>query len=216
METSAICLILFLVPPVAETPALDRTAADAADLVRFRSGDEQAFEALVMRSENEIYRLARRMLGDAEDAQDAAQETFLRAFRGLKAFRGEASFRSWLTGIAINVCRNKRGSAWARARRQSVTLGDEDPETGDPLEREVVDPRPDPETTTRGAELDQALTRALAALAPDQREILLLREMQGLEYEDIAQALGCPVGTVKSRLSRARAALRRRLADVER
>jgi RNA polymerase sigma-70 factor (ECF subfamily) len=206
--------MLFLVAARAETPALDRTAVDVADVARFRSGEEGAFEALVTRSEAEIYRLARRMLGDAEDAQDATQEIFLRAFRALRSFRGEASFRSWLIGIAINVCRNKRGSAWARARRQSVALCETDPETGETLERDVVDPRPDPETATRGAELDQALTRALATLAPEHCEILLLREMQGLEYDDIAQALGCPVGTVKSRLCRARGALRQALEGV--
>jgi RNA polymerase sigma-70 factor (ECF subfamily) len=206
--------MLFTVSAPAQVRPTDRTAADCADVARFRTGDEGAFESLVARSEGEIYRLARRMLGDSEEAQDAAQETFLRAFRALPSFRGEAAFRSWLIGIALNVCRNKRSSAAARARRLSVALVEEDPETGDPVERDLADPRPDPEAATQQAETRHALGLALGRLATEHREILLLREMEGLEYDEIAGALGCPLGTVKSRLCRARAALRVALEGV--
>jgi RNA polymerase sigma-70 factor (ECF subfamily) len=214
MGSLAICLILLVVPAPAEDRTFDRAAVDAADVARFLGGDESAFEPLVIRSEAEIFRLARRMLGNNEDALDATQETFLRAFRGLRSFRGEAAFRSWLIGIAINVCRNKRGSAAARARNLSVPLVDEDPETGAVVEHDLADPRPSPEAAAHGAEIRQALERGLAALAAEHREILLLREMEGLEYDEIARALGCALGTVKSRLCRARAALRQALGGL--
>jgi RNA polymerase sigma-70 factor (ECF subfamily) len=214
MGPAAICFILLVVPAPAENRAFDRVAADAADVARFQGGDESAFEPLVTRSEAEIFRLARRMLGDSEDALDAAQETFLRAFRGLRSFRGEAAFRSWLIGIAINVCRNKRGSAAARASRLNVPLVDEDPETGAEIQRDLADPRPNPEAAAHGAEIQRALARALVALAAEHREILLLREMEGLEYDEIVRVLGCPLGTVKSRLCRARAALREALEGL--
>lgn len=214
MVSLAICLILLGVPAVAEDRTVDRAAADAADVARFQAGDESAFEPLVARSEAEIFRLARRMLGDSEDALDAAQETFLRAYRGLRSFRGEAAFRSWLIGIAINVCRNKRGSAASRARRLSVPLLDEDPESGAAVGHDLADPRPGPEAAAHGAEIQRALERALATLAGEHREILLLREMEGLEYDEIARALGCPLGTVKSRLCRARTALREALEGL--
>ena len=214
MGPAVFCFMLLTVVAPAQARPSDRTAADCADVERFRAGDEGAFEGLVARSEGEIYRLARRMLGDSAEAQDATQETYLRAFRALSSFRGEAAFRSWLIGIALNVCRNRRGSAAARARRMSVALVEEDPQTGDPIEHDLADPRPDPEAETQGAETRRMLASALGRLAAEHREILLLREMEGLEYDEIAGALGCALGTVKSRLCRARAALRTALEGV--
>jgi RNA polymerase sigma-70 factor, ECF subfamily len=214
VDSAAICLILLLVAARVETVVPDRTVADAADVARFRAGDELAFEDLVRRSEGEIYRLAFRLLGNREDALDAAQESYLRAFRALRSFRGEAAFRTWLTGIAINVCRSRRGSAAARAARRSLPLDARDPESGTASVPDIVDARPDPEDAAHGAELRLALERALGTLVPEQREILLLREMQGLDYDELAHALGCAAGTVKSRLSRARAALRAALEGV--
>lgn len=214
MDLAAICFILFLVPARAETIVFDRASADAAALTRFRAGDEAAFEELVQRSEAEIYRLSLRLLGNREDALDATQDTFLRAFRALASFRGEAAFRTWLTGIAINVCRSRRGSAAARAARLSSSLDARDSDCDDARVPEPTDARPSPEESTHGRELGRALTDALARLAPDQREILLLREMQGLDYDELARVLACAEGTVKSRLSRARAALRAALEGV--
>jgi RNA polymerase sigma-70 factor (ECF subfamily) len=202
------------VAPRAEAAACQRVDPDAADVARFRAGDDDAFEPLVSRREAEVYRLCTRMLRNSDEAMDAAQETFLRALRGLRSFRGEATFRTWLTGIALNVCRNRLVSAATRMRRRSVPLAPSEPWTDRPQVIDPPDPRPDPESAARGAELGAALACALATLAPEFREALLLREMQGLEYDEMAQALGCPVGTVKSRLSRARAALREALEGV--
>jgi len=214
MGLIAICFMLFLVPARAETIIPDRASADAAAVARFRAGDEQAFEDLVTRSEAEIYRLSLRFLGNREDALDATQDTFLRAFRALAAFRGEATFRTWLIGIALNVCRSRRGSASARAARRSSPLDARDSDGDEVRAPDLVDAGPNPEQSTRGSELGRALAGALNDLAPEQREILLLREMQGLDYDELAQTLCCAEGTVKSRLSRARSALRVALEGV--
>jgi RNA polymerase sigma-70 factor, ECF subfamily len=200
----AMLLALLLRAPAVADP-------DAAEVARARAGDEAAFETLVSRHEDALYRLARRMLGREEDAVDAVQETFLRVFRALPRFRGEARFRTWVFGITLNVCRNQLASAAQRMSRRSASLDAQDPETGKPVVREPADPAPTPERAAAGAELRQAVARALAALAPEYREAFLLREMEGLDYEELATMLRCPVGTVKSRLNRARAALRQSL-----
>jgi RNA polymerase sigma-70 factor (ECF subfamily) len=214
VSLAATCPILWGVAPRAETAICERADPDAADVARFRAGDDEAFEPLVMRREKEIYRLCSRMLRHPDDALDATQETFLRAFRGLRSFREDATFRTWITGIALNVCRNRFASAATRMSQRSVALAAEDPKTGLAHTIDPPDPRPDPESAACGAELGLALERALAALAPEFREALLLRQMQDLDYDEMARVLGCPVGTVKSRLSRARAALRVALEGV--
>jgi len=185
---------------------------DAAEVVRFRAGEEDAFEALVSRREREVYNLARRLLRDREDALDATQDTFLRVFRSLSSFRGDCAFRTWVFGIAINVCRSRLASAEARQRRATASLERDD--HGEARELPLPDPAPGPESAAVGGELRLALERALQRLTPEHREIVLLREMEGLEYDDLARLLGCAVGTVKSRLARARAALRTELEGV--
>lgn len=194
--------------------AAARDDPDAADVARARTGDEAAFERLVSRHEAVLYRLAWRMLGSRDEALDAVQEIFLRIFRGLGSYRGEAAFRTWATGIAINVCRNRLAGAENRASRRSLPLDAPSREGGEPREIPLPDPAPGPEAEARGAELRRALGRALAALTPEHRAVLLLCEMQGLSYEEAAAALGCRLGTVRSRLARARAALRERLEGI--
>jgi RNA polymerase sigma factor (sigma-70 family) len=188
--------------------------ADAADVRRAAEGDEAAFEVLVLRHQRPVYNLAWRLLGDRDDAEDAVQEAFLRAWRALPRFRGDASFRTWLTGIAINVCRNRLAGAAARRRRATVSLVRRDAASGEEGIVEPVDPAPGPEAVTGARESRAALERALAELSPEHREIILLREMSGLEYEELASVLGCALGTVKSRIARARGALRRALEGV--
>ncbi len=187
--------------------------ADGRDVLRFREGDESAFEALVLRHERQLYQIALRMLGRREDAMEAVQETFLRIFRSLKDFRGDAAFRTWAVGILLNLCRSRIVSGRERMRRREMALVKADDEG----EMNAVDPpdrRPDPEAEALGGELRQALERALGQVSPEHREILILREIQGMEYEELGQALGCAHGTVKSRLCRARQALREALEGV--
>ena len=187
---------------------------DALEVDRARAGDEAAFETLVARHERAVWSVARRLLGHDEDAFDAVQDTFLRVFRALPRFRGEATFRTWVIGIAINVCRSRRASAEWRRRRLTDELAPADPASGRAVERPLADRSPGPEAAAHAGELRAALDRALAALSRAHREIVVLREVEGLDYDELARALGCRVGTVRSRLARARAALRAALEGV--
>jgi len=186
---------------------------EALAVERLKARDEAAFEELVGRHEREVFQLARRLLGDHEEALDATQEVFLRVFRGLPSFRGQATLRTWIWGIALNVCRTRLGSAQRRLQHHRTPLLTVDRE-GDECPLPLPDASPGPEQATYGGELRRALERALAALSPEHREVVVLRDVHGLEYEEIAAVLGCALGTVKSRLGRARAALRQALEGV--
>ncbi len=188
--------------------------ADAAGVARFQAGDEAAFEALVRSREKEVYRTALRILGDPEDAMEASQETFIRVFRSLKGFRQDASFKTWVTGICINVCRTMVSSSAGRMKRRSTGLIKESRADGDELDPGIPDRAPDPSAMALGSELRQALALALMALSPEHREVIVLRDIQDLDYSQVGQILDCPAGTVKSRLSRAREALRRALEGL--
>ena len=201
-------------PPGAGNATVGNWDLDSGDVARFQAGDADAFESLVSRREREVYLVAYRLLGSKDDALDAVQETFLRAFRGLGRFRGEATFRTWITGIAINVCRNKLASAQARVADRLLPLRTEDRSEGDPLELPLASPSPGPEEAAYGGELRRALEAGLRSISGEHREILVMREIQGLDYDELAAVLSCPVGTVKSRLARARQALREALKGI--
>ncbi|NWF99934.1 MAG: RNA polymerase sigma factor [Thermoanaerobaculaceae bacterium] len=192
----------------------EAAAAEALEVERAKAGDEAALEALVRRHEGDTYRLCRRMLGDPEEAMEATQDTFLRVVRALPAFRGEASFRTWVLGIAINVCRTRLTSRAWRDRQRWVSLSPAEAERSEEVVPEPSDPRPDPERRAWAAELRRALGTALGKLTREHREVLLLHEMTQLDYEELARVLGVRVGTVKSRMARARAALRVALREV--
>lgn len=188
--------------------------ADRETVGRAAAGDQAAFEALVRGHQREVYALSLRLLGDREDALEAAQDAFLRAFRALPRFRHEATFRTWLLGIVINVCRSRLVSAQHRRERLTGRLERVDPASGEVQPLPIRDPAPDPESLARAGELRDVLLQALRQLSPDHREVLLLREMSGLEYDHLATVLGCAPGTVKSRVARARTALRQALEGV--
>ena len=188
--------------------------ADTANVERFQSGDDEAFEALVRSREREIYRTALRVLGNHEDAMDASQETFIRIYRSLKAFRKDASFKTWAIGICINVCRNRVASAQEQIKRKSTGLTKESKDGGEELETPFADGAPDPASATLGRELREVLATALQKISPEHREIVVLRDIQDLDYDEIAVVLMCATGTVKSRLSRAREALRAALVGI--
>jgi len=186
--------------------------ADERDVARFKAGEEAAFERLVRRHEREVYRLALRLLRNPDDALEVAQETFLRAYRGLSSFRGEAAFRTWLYGIALNAARTRQASLSKSLSRAQRLEGDED-DPPSPL-LSVSDPAPSPENRALGGELKEALLAALSRISPEHREILLLREVEGLDYGEVGVLLGIPEGTVKSRLARARRAVREALEGI--
>ena len=166
-------------------------------LERARRGDAGAFEEIVRENEQTVYRLALRQLGNREDAEDAAQEVFLKAFTGLGSFRGESKISVWLYRITCNVCTDV-----LRKRRDSVSLSVET-EEGE-LELELPDERFDPVALTERSDLRAQVGEALKKLPADGREILLLREIGGQSYEEIAETLSLDIGTVKSRIFRAR------------
>ena len=169
-------------------------------ILLLQQGDEAAFEALVRLYEKKVYTLCRRMCGNDEDAQEAAQDTFLALWRSAKSFRGDASLATWIYRLATNACidllrRSKRGG-------ERVSLDDEE------TTFELADERPLPEQALERKETQRLISEGLAALPEDYRAILLLREAEGLSYAEIAEAMHMELGTVKSRISRGRVLLR--------
>ena len=172
------------------------------ELVRSAAGgDEEAFAQLVAMHEKRVYTLALRITGDREDAEDAAQEAFLSAWKGLPNFRGEAGFSTWLYRLTSNAAID----CLRRDRRQRVSASLDDGELG----LEVSDPAPTPQEQAESESLREAVRWGLGELSNEHREVLALREFQELSYEEIAQQLDMDLGTVKSRISRARGALRK-------
>lgn len=163
-------------------------------------GDVNAFEKLVTEYERAVYAIAQRMTGNAEDAADMTQETFIKAYNSLSSFRGDSKFSVWLYRIANNVCLDFLRS---RSRRPTVSLSTED-DDGEETQLDIADESQSPELLLESALTRDAVRRGLDSLPPDYKQILLLREIQGLSYEEIAAALGIESGTVKSRIFRAR------------
>jgi len=169
-------------------------------LDRLRRGDPAAFEALVSRHQHRVFGVALRMLGNRADAEDAAQEVFLRAHRGLAAFRGDAKLSTWLYAIAARLCLSRLGEGERRLIRVEE----------DALAR-VADAGADPARQLEEDEREAALGRAIAELSDERRMVVVLRDLEGLAYEEIADVLGLELGTVRSRLHRARLDLKDKL-----
>lgn len=174
------------------------------------AGDAGAFETLVLKYQSQIYNLCFRMTGNSEDAADLAQESFLKAWNNLPGFHFEAAFSTWLYRLASNTCLDYLRSA-KRHPQVSLTVEDDD---GAETTLDVPDPAPTPEDAAITAEEQRLLVWAMNALEPEQRQILTLRVVNEMSYADIAQVLCIQEGTVKSRLSRARDALRKKLSEA--
>ena len=163
-------------------------------------GDTNAFEELVLEYEKKVYNVALRILGNSEDAADMTQEAFIKAYNSLPGFRGDSKFSVWLTRIVSNLCLDFLRS---RSRRPTVSLSVED-DGGDDVQLDVADVSQSPELLLERSLTRESVRRGLKALPEDYRQILLLREIQGLSYDEIADALNIEVGTVKSRIFRGR------------
>ncbi|HEY7139327.1 MAG TPA: sigma-70 family RNA polymerase sigma factor [Methylomirabilota bacterium] len=174
---------------------------DSAEFVsRLRAGDRRAFEELVRTHQHRVYGLALRMLGNAAEAQDVAQEAFLRAHRGLAEFRGDSRLSTWLYAIVSRLCLNRlAGSERRHARHGEEALA------------RLPDAGPGPDQALERDELEEALHRAIGELPEERRIVVVLRDVEGLAYEAIAEVLELPVGTVRSRLHRARLDLKEKL-----
>lgn len=202
-------------PPEA-LPATGRNSTDAVLVAQCLQGNKRAYEWLVIRYQSRVQRLIARIVRDDAMAEDLAQETFIRAYRALPGFRGDAKFYTWLYRIAVNTAkkyliRQKRNpvvheSALATGR------GDGD---GDNMLEQLAEVSPEtPETQYAARQIAQAVNAAMNELPDELREALMLREIEGLSYDDIAVAMHCPIGTVRSRIYRAREAVSRRIAPM--
>lgn len=194
----------------AEDSFLDR--AEDQFLERLKRGEAAAFEQLVADRTGDIYALLFRLTGDAEEARDLAQETFLRAFQAIQKFRGDADLKTWLYRIAINQARNRW--RWWRRRRRDATVSLDAPvgEREQTVAMRLEDTNAnDPEQETLARERERQLREALQGLRTAYREAVVLRDIEGLTYEEIAATLQINIGTVKSRLARGRLELRRKL-----
>ena len=167
---------------------------------RVQAGETEAFEDLVRAHEKTVYNLALRMTGHPQDAEDMAQEAFLKAYRSLPEFRGESKFSVWLYRIVSNVCLDHLRR---QGRRPTVSLTAED-EEGEEQQWELPDERLSPERLLEQKLTREAVQKGLAQLPEEQRQILLLREIRGLSYEEIGEIMNLEPGTVKSRIFRAR------------
>ncbi len=172
-------------------------------VARVQKGDSRAFDLLVLKYQHKIFGLISRYVRDADEVQDVAQEAFIKAYKALPNFRGDSAFYTWLYRIAINTAKNHLVSRSRRPPGSDVELEDaEYLEGGDGL-REIENP----ENALFGAELKAVVEGAISALPEDLRTAITLREFEGMSYEDIADIMDCPIGTVRSRIFRAREAI---------
>jgi RNA polymerase sigma-70 factor, ECF subfamily len=185
------------------------TSTDEELVARSISGDADSFNQLVLRWERPIYALAYRTIGREEDARDVCQETFLRAFRALPGFRGQAKFSSWLYRIALNLCRD-----WIRRERRTGFV--QPPEDVDLMELAAAGaPTESIEDLVARKGQVRAVERAMARLPEEQRAVIVLKEYHGLTFQEIADLVGCPLSTVKTRLYKGLAVLRQELGTSE-
>jgi len=171
------------------------------------AGDQKAYELLVIKYQRRIERLIGRMVRDSDLVEDIAQETFIRAYRALSQFRGEAQFYTWLYRIAVNTAKKALVDLKRDPLVSETTLrgGDEDDETSS-AEKELIS-ADTPETVLAAKEIAAAVNSAIEALPDELRQAVILREIDGLSYEEIAEVMNCPIGTVRSRIFRAREAI---------
>lgn len=170
---------------------------------RARRGDRRAFDLLVLKYQQRIVKLVTRYVRDPSEALDVSQEAFVKAFRALPAFRGDSAFYTWLYRIAINTAKNYVASL--QRRPVEYNLDPQDPDQHDLSVRLREDETP--EGLAMQEQLRQAISQAISALPEELRTAIMLREVEGLSYEEIAEAMDCPVGTVRSRIFRAREAV---------
>jgi len=178
-------------------------------VTRAKAGDDNAFAQLMRDNEKRIYNLTLRMAGNPEDAMDLAQEAFLNAWRGLKFFKGDSAFSTWVYRLASNACIDHLRR---QKRRQDISIpmpADEE----DDSQPDIPDERFQPEQELERQELRRAVTEGLEQLSDEHRQVLVMREINGLSYQEIADVLDLEAGTVKSRIARARNSLRKILLE---
>ncbi len=183
-------------------------------LQRSIQGDTGSFEELVVQYQNKVYALAYRYMGNEDDAYDMAQEALLKAFRSLRLFKGNSSFGTWLYRVTTNVCLDEL----RRRKRRIAPLSLDEPlatQDGDEMGKEIADHSPGADILYEQKEFSQYIQSLLDEMKPEHKSAIVLRDVMELSYEEIADTLNCSLGTVKSRISRAREILRKKLMERE-
>ncbi|MEJ2298258.1 MAG: RNA polymerase sigma factor RpoE [Woeseiaceae bacterium] len=191
---------------------MSNKAADSKLVKRVQKGDKGAFDLLVLKYQHKIVNLVMRYVRDPELALDITQEAFIKAYRALPRFRGDSAFYTWMYRIAVNTAKNHLAAQ--RRRPLDVELDLQDPEQYD-LHAKLRE-TDTPEGVTLGKDLKETVERAIASLPEDLRTAIILRELEGMSYEEIAQTMECPVGTVRSRIFRARDAIAKKVGPLTR
>jgi RNA polymerase sigma-70 factor (ECF subfamily) len=184
---------------------------DAELVARVQNGDKKAFDLLVLKYQRKIMRLLSRMIRDPAETEDVAQEAFIKAYRALPQFRGDSAFYTWLYRIAINTARNWLATNKRRPNASS-SFENEEGETFDQSDNLTDNSTPESELASR--EIAQTVNKAIEDLPEELRNAIVMREIDGMSYEDIAQSMNCPIGTVRSRIFRAREAIATRLRPM--
>ncbi|MCW8855642.1 MAG: RNA polymerase sigma factor RpoE [Gammaproteobacteria bacterium] len=176
---------------------------DQALVERVQQGDKRAFDLLVLKYQHRVMKLIARLVRNADDVQDVAQESFIKAYRALKNFRGDSAFYTWLYRIAINTAKNHLVASGRKATNSAVDAQDAEQYDSADWLREYATP----EREVLASEMSEVINRCISDLPDDLKEAITLREIEGLSYEDIATVMDCPIGTVRSRIFRAREAI---------
>lgn len=177
-----------------------------------RNGDVAAFENLVLLYEKKVFNVAYRILGNKDDASEIAQEVFVKVFVSINQFKGKSSFSTWIYRITVNMCLDeirKRKKASIIYINEGISLDDGE------VEMQIAADAPGPDEMAELSELQRTVTKAILLLSEEQRTVIILRDIQGLSYKEIAEIIKCPSGTVKSRVNRARAALKHILEELK-
>jgi RNA polymerase sigma-70 factor, ECF subfamily len=195
-----------------ELRVISAREVDAELVQRVQAGDKQAFNLLVSKYQRRVIRLLSRLIRDPAEIEDVTQEAFIKAYRALPNFRGDSAFYTWLYRIAVNTAKNYLAAQGRRPRTISEFPGGEDGESFEAMD--VLEDNNTPESAMLTRQVAETVNRAIEALPEDLRTAITLREIEGLSYEEIAQAMSCPIGTVRSRIFRAREAISEQLKPV--
>jgi RNA polymerase sigma-70 factor (ECF subfamily) len=195
--------------------SIERSVMEDIELITvFKAGDKTAFDTLVLRHKDMVFNLCYRFLGDFQDANDTAQDVFIKAYKALKRFRAESSFSTWIYRIALNTCKNRIKSLEHRYWEQTRSLDNPGKSGNDNPPMEIADDSPSPPEALESKERSMIIQKAIHSLPKAKKEMVLLRDMEGLSYEEIMNITGLNIGTVKSKIARARSDLREKLKGV--
>ncbi|MGC8854427.1 MAG: RNA polymerase sigma factor RpoE [Halothiobacillaceae bacterium] len=189
---------------------MSSSPTDQQLVARAREGDQRAFELLVRKYQHKVLKLIMRYVRDMDEAMDLTQETFVKAWKALGSFRGDSAFYTWIYRIAVNTAKNHLVSV----QRQPYTVDLDADETDQYAAEPGLTDTDTPEGEALGSELHRVVMQAIHDLPEDLRTAITLRELEGLSYEEIAEVMGCPIGTVRSRIFRAREAIDKRLKPL--